>query len=86
MSHGAEHGGGGGHETKASGGKGDWFKKFAETSPLFLFGSMLFGVFNKKGVSDFLAEAGKTLDFFGAPFSGKGGGGGGGGHAPAHAH
>lgn len=79
--------GGAKQETKAGGGKGDWQRKLLETSPLFLFGSMLFNVFSREGVSDFLNEATKTLDFFGAPFSGKGGGGGGGGeHAHASAH
>lgn len=86
MSSAAEHGGHK-HEAKASGGKGNFWHKAVETAPLFLFGSMLFGIFNKEGITDLINEATKTLDFFGAPFSGKGGGGGGGGdhaHAPAH--
>ncbi|MBI3232163.1 MAG: hypothetical protein HYZ51_03745 [Candidatus Doudnabacteria bacterium] len=65
MSHGPESGGS--QEIK-TGKKGITRKEFLETSPLYLFGAMLFGVFNKKGISDFLSQASKTLEFFSGPF------------------
>lgn len=80
MSHAPETGG---HKEAKSGGKGGILgKEFLETSPVYLFGAMLFGIVNRKGISDFLSEASKTLDFFSAPFTG----GGGGGHSPAAEH
>ena len=72
---------GAGHESK--GGKGINRREFLEMSPLFLFGSMLFGVSNKDTVTKFLDKAGDFLTgFFGGPF---GGGGGGGHRETAHA-
>jgi hypothetical protein len=85
----ADHGGhsgghsghGGGHGAERGGG---FFRSLLELSPLLKFGAMLTGVFNKDGVSNFLSEATKTLDFFGAAFAGGGGGGGQGGGGHGH--
>ena len=81
MAHGAEQG----SSPESKKGNGLTRRKFLEADigiPLFLFGSMLVGIFNKKGVSDFMAEATKTLDFFPNPVGVGGGGGGGGAEAP----
>lgn len=55
-------------------------RKFLEIGvglPLFMFGSMLAGIFKKEQLSKFVEEAMKTAtDFFSAPVAGKGSGGG----------
>ncbi len=82
--HGAETGGGGGHETK--GGENKFLKRFfKEFSPVLLATSMLFSMFDRKGVEEFLTfdKANIVGGVFGSVV--LGGGVGGGKAAPVHA-